>query len=1097
MGKIHKATAGRRLALMATAFAALAAGAAGGAQAQDRLTGVILRGPAPGAPRPPPPENLVLAPGLRIESPAGSWTEIAFMGGTTVVLEQGADFTLQGMARDPQSGRLVVRAAAGRGRLRINTASDVEMLVTTPGAVVRVVAGSAVVQAGAGGSATLLAGGPLLVRQPSGREDAVRRPGFGVSFVAAGAASGPERRTRAEQAAAMQGFAQVQRGGGWDGDAAVEPGGAANGRRFNGGDDLRPRRNEGTAIPIAAGSGGSVATPAGARAPGSSIAGSGIVAPRINASTTSIGAANSQVDPGSQEPDANIAGIASIRSFGTGRVRRIPAGASGGAVTADRKVVAAATRNDTGAIRGTGAGVAASSLFTPLSRSGEQLPQSGGITLYDAVARVGVVELNAFAEVRLADTSGGLNLVRVPRISVADSATPTAAFTSSSGRRRLDYTGSALFEVGLQNRDAGPQQRRESPTTPPEVLASTPTDGRVSRLFGEIGLISYVGATPLPDLVILGGELGTDDNGQPTRSGRTISSDGLAPDLNTPDRVVPASEVMPSVFIVDKITASSQRIFADRGIQEGERFFVIGGTPVPASGGLPGTAPGQVTRFAISDGMNPLGGFQEGATVEAQFNGADRPIAFSRFNAFRPDETFAGRPADARTAPTGRGDTHLLVVGGTPAAALRGEVEVIGGGGGSVSVSVGSIGRHGDSLVLSGNTYGTARLDASQGSLVIRSALGSLGTDAAGTGAHIFPSASDPASAGYFAVGTQDVRRGVPGSDGGQPGTIEPVGGGDSAPFGFTRLATNVSVGPGAAAPAALPQGGAAALRGFAAGIVESVRDGAVSLHGVSTEGGGGVAIDRAEGANTFAARIDLVPRAAGELAVNPLAAVAPNGVAGTQSLAFGGESATGQPTTAWIGQSTFGAVVPDRAALLSVDGDLLAGIAGGRSTMPASTEHLAWGMFLGDLVNDAGGTRRDHVNLGFWAAGRPVDAATLGALRGTASYGGGMIGTVAEPGSLRSVAGSFTQSWDFGARRGGMAADYDGRRYDARIAMPPGSAAFSGSGVTGDRRLVVQGGFFDARGAGTTTPPAGVGGAFGIAGPGYGANGVFVGRRP
>src|SRR5205814_521112 len=69
------------------------------------------------------------------------------------------------------------------------------------------------------------------------------------------------------------------------------------------------------------------------------------------------------------------------------------------------------------------------------------------------------------------------------------------------------------------------------------------------------------------------------------------------------------------VFIVDKITASSTEIANRRDIQPGERYFVIGGVPItPTSAGLPGAPPGTVTRFAISDGVNPLGGFDSTGT---------------------------------------------------------------------------------------------------------------------------------------------------------------------------------------------------------------------------------------------------------------------------------------------------------------------------------------------------------------------------------------------------------------------------------------------------------------------------------------------------
>jgi hypothetical protein len=61
------------------------------------------------------------------------------------------------------------------------------------------------------------------------------------------------------------------------------------------------------------------------------------------------------------------------------------------------------------------------------------------------------------------------------------------------------------------------------------------------------------------------------------------------------------------------------------------------------------------------------------------------------------------------------------------------------------------------------------------------------------------------------------------------------------------------------------------------------------------------------------------------------------------------------------ISPATFAAVIPGQAAMASVDGDLLNGIANRTGTVPhpvtgapvkadipASNEHLAWGFFLG-----------------------------------------------------------------------------------------------------------------------------------------------------
>jgi len=65
---------------------------------------------------------------------------IAFSDGSSIVLDPGADFTLQGIEKNSDNGHLVIRGAFGRGRLRIETSDSVEVLLNTPGAQVRVVA---------------------------------------------------------------------------------------------------------------------------------------------------------------------------------------------------------------------------------------------------------------------------------------------------------------------------------------------------------------------------------------------------------------------------------------------------------------------------------------------------------------------------------------------------------------------------------------------------------------------------------------------------------------------------------------------------------------------------------------------------------------------------------------------------------------------------------------------------------------------------------------------------------------------------------------------------------------------------------------------
>ena len=189
---------------------------------------------------------------------------------------------------------------------------------------------------------------------------------------------------------------------------------------------------------------------------------------------------------------------------------------------------------------------------------------------------------------------------------------------------------------------------------------------------------------------------------------------------------------------------------------------------------------------------------------------------------------------------------------------------------------------------------------------------------------------------------------------------------------------------------------------------------------------------------------------------------------------------------------------------MATVDSDLLNGIRrpdGSASALPPSNEHVAWGSFLGDLVTQSAGGPREFVNLGFWVAGRPVQASTLQTLTGTATYSGGMIGNAATPTGVRTRVGDFTHTFNFGSRTGAMAANFDGAGFGIQTATN-GSSVYTGSGP-GDagRTLSVQGAFFHNPATGgpvnSGNLPRATGGVFGITGSNYGANGVFVGARP
>lgn len=605
-------------------------------------------------------------------------------------------------------------------------------------------------------------------------------------------------------------------------------------------------------------------------------------------------------------------------------------------------------------------------------------------------------------------------------------------------------------------------------------------------------------------------------------------------------------------YIVDVFMPSTsiENSYFAAGFNSSDRFFAIGGQPIRLSsnasdGRMPGLGdanllPGMVLRFAVSDGLNPLGGFRTdcaagslACSVARQFLRvpAERPIAFNMFNAFRPEETFIpGVP---------RSDTHLLVVAGenNRHPAMRVDLQIAPNGRSSAGISVGGLLRlpevvnpaTGQSisgeLALSGNTVGSVR-PGSGGALVVFGNFGSLATSNDGYGGHVFEN-TDPTNRGggligHFAIGESDPR---PVSTGPvldpnapnsylppvQPGTVQSVISNAELPFSFTRLATNV----GAVTPSAGrgPLGGTradgtqAGLQGFAAGLVESPNaDGTrVSLYAGVGASLGDVDIRSRQGDREITATITVSPRAIGEISVGGKAAPPPSDRV-ARTLTFGADTPNGVPTTAMASRSTFAAVIPGQAGMASVNETLRTAIRrpdGTQAPLPASNAHLAWGVFLGDMVAQANGRDREFVNMGFWVAGRPVDYGTLQTLTGSGTYAGGMVGNVVNAQGLRTVAGAFTHRFNFGDRTGTFNANYDGARYVVGTGMN-GTNVFSGEGVgraaAAGRTMSVQGAFFhDPAIAGpvsSTNHPIATGGVFGITGSNYGANGIFVGSR-
>jgi hypothetical protein len=92
---------------------------------------------------------------------------------------------------------------------------------------------------------------------------------------------------------------------------------------------------------------------------------------------------------------------------------------------------------------------------------------------------------------------------------------------------------------------------------------------------------------------------------------------------------------------------------------------------------------------------------------------------------------------------------------------------------------------------------------------------------------------------------------------------------------------------------------------------------------------------------------------------------------------------------------------------------------------------HVQWGFFFGDLVAREG--RREHVHLGTYAAGSPIDRAELAQARGTATYEGHAVGNVYNGRRVYSSIGTLSERFDFGRRSGTTTLDFDGRKYGGK----------------------------------------------------------------
>ena len=146
-------------------------------------------------------------------------------------------------------------------------------------------------------------------------------------------------------------------------------------------------------------------------------------------------------------------------------------------------------------------------------------------------------------------------------------------------------------------------------------------------------------------------------------------------------------------------------------------------------------------------------------------------------------------------------------------------------------------------------------------------------------------------------------------------------------------------------------------------------------------------------------------------------------------------------------------------------------------------------------------------IGLNYWVQGAAASAAELAAAAGkTATYSGGMIGSVANHGALNEHVGKFNSRVEFGFshyRVNAFNAQFDNQRFTGASRLTPNSQAFGvtasalASGRDSARDRVLQAsGYFAGSPAATGSPPPEMGGSFNITGSDYAASGVFVGKH-
>jgi hypothetical protein len=389
----------------------------------------------------------------------------------------------------------------------------------------------------------------------------------------------------------------------------------------------------------------------------------------------------------------------------------------------------------------------------------------------------------------------------------------------------------------------------------------------------------------------------------------------------------------------------------------------------------------------------------------------------------------------------------------------------------TISATIGEVRRvatedgTGHDAILVARTLGSTREGAGRGSVSIESPLDST---AAGGGNPDL--SSQPGKPGYFVVQNFQPKDSAPAggpasSLGG--GTERPVGGDAAQRFALLRLLTGTKTdGLGRKA------GEDGERVGFAGGLAEVEQGSSIGLRDLAPEGSD--------------PNLSLTPDLTKNLVSGRLV------LGGAAELTLGGEA-----LSAYVNRHELGLRSPEGGGneIALITSGLVDGGKGNVLGIASRDEHVQWGFFFGDRLAEGW---QEHVHLGTWVAGKlPTDLSWTG----KATYAGSMIGNVLDQGRLATATGSYSNSWDFGERRGSFDADFDGAKYtgSTRLTNPGKSAGFDGTFASGARRGKLAGSFFgDVTSSGGGKSPAAQGGRFSIADKkaGYRASGVLVGKK-